>query len=237
MEFSRFIDARVEEAIKAFDLDENSSTKLRRIGRRLVRIRKERGEISYSHSVYEVGISAYLLSKGFEGVEVEKEVGVERELIKKRIVERKLIIDVYALKNNLIRGIEVETSWVPTTRAKIPVGYRSGKEIGKIARYGSRINLNLPSDKEYEFGLALPPFYILNHHCKFFTEEKRDVEKLKNIVDRFYSRPHIPLINFTTAWLHKIYIVYVDEFKVIEMDAKDYFSLLEDYHEVYRLFI
>lgn len=185
-------------------LEAPAREKLEQLGSRLkeLAIRKV---ISSNHTVMELVVASYLLSKGYE-------VYVEH------VLAPDLVCDIYASLNGESLIVEVETGFVPPENSTDPVAYRLARELSKVARY-SRYS-------DY-FAMAIPPFHILQlPYIVFLPPEERarwGIEYFKRLVDVYYTKPPVKLEELLLAKLHYIYIVLVDALKLIELTAREYF--------------
>ncbi|RLE92104.1 MAG: hypothetical protein DRN04_11225 [Thermoprotei archaeon] len=185
-------------------LDHKVVEKLEEIKTKLVEMWMK-GFVKSNHSVMEFIIAKYLLNKGMN-VEVEKEL------------EESLVCDIYAEKDGLKYIVEIETGFVPPSNSVDPVNYRRAREISKIARYSKYADI---------FILATPPYHILQIPYEFtLPSSQRNVEELKKIkmlLDNYYKSPPISLDELIKAKIDYIYIINVDELKIIEVDAVSYY--------------
>lgn len=186
-------------------LDDEIVKRLREIKAKLVEMWLK-GLVKSNHSVMEFVIAKYLLSKGMI-VEVEK------------VLEGNLVCDIYAEKDGSRHIVEIETGFVPPSNSVDPVKYRRAREISKIARYSKYADV---------FILATPPYHILQIPFEFtLPSSKRNIEELKKIkalLDEYYKSPPISLEELIKAKIDYIYIVNVDELKVVEMDVVSYYQ-------------
>jgi hypothetical protein len=78
--------------------------------------------------------------------------------------------------------------------------------------------------------LATPPVSILSIP-KVFGRPPRyrrrdEIERVKSLCDRYYRNPPITLNEIQAARLHMIYIINIDDGKIIEMDIESYFEAI-----------
>ncbi len=162
--------------------------------------------IKSNHTIMEVIIAAYLIERGYN-------ITVERKL------DEDLICDIYAEKEDTKLIVEVETGFVPPSNSLDPILYRAVREISKVVRYSKY--------SDY-FALATPPYHILQlPEFLFFPPSLRSshlIVKTKNILDRYYKNPPISEEEIKNARLDYIYLTIVDENKIIEYTAKEYYS-------------
>jgi len=162
--------------------------------------------VSSNHTIMELVVAAHLLSKGYE-------VDVEHPLAPN------LVCDVYAVREGESLIVEVETGFVPPENSVDPLAYRLARELSKVARYSRYADY---------FAMAVPPFHILQLPSLIFLppeERKRwGVERLKGLIDAYYSKPPVELEELLTARLHYVYLVIVDTLELIELTAREYFT-------------
>jgi integrase len=133
-----------------------------------------------------------------------------------------LICDLYATKGEGEAIVEIETGFIPPEHALDPLSYYSARVASKIARYSKFAN---------QFVLATPPVSVLPIP-KIFRRPPRDrsreeIKKVKELCDRYYRNPPISFSEVLNSRLHIIYIINVDQGKVIEMDVDSYFDATE----------
>jgi len=185
-------------------LDPDSAASLRWLGSKLKNLALRRA-ISSNHTVMELVVAAYLLSKGYS-VDAEREVAPG------------LVCDLYATKDDKTLVVEVETGFVPPENSKDPIAYRFARELSKVARYSKHADI---------FAMAVPPFHILQLPPLIFlpSAERRlwNLEAFKRILDAYYARPPLELDDLLSAKLHYVYVVLVDTLELIELTAREYF--------------
>jgi len=162
--------------------------------------------IKSNHTIMELIIAAFLIKRDFD-IYIEK------------YLDEDLICDIYAEKNGIKLIVEVETGFVPPSNSLDPILYRAVREISKVVRYSKYSNY---------FALATPPYHILQlPEFLFFPPSLRSMElitKTKEILDKYYKNPPISLEEIKSAKLDYVYLTIVDEQKVIEYTAKEYYS-------------
>ncbi len=170
-----------------------------------------RGLVKTNHSVMEVVVAGFLIRKGYELVEVEYKL------------DNDLVCDIYGVKADSTLVVEVETGFTPPSNAVDPLSYLKARIVSKIARYGKYAA---------KMTLAIPPYYaapipgILLKPPK--ARSKKELEKLKRLVDRYYHNPPVPLKDLHEARLHSILIVDVEDARVEEVDPIYYYQALGD---------
>ena len=175
---------------------------------RLIELYK-RNIVKINHSAMELVCARHLIRYGYA-------VDVERQL------NDILICDLYATKGEGEAIVEIETGFIPPEHALDPLSYYSARVASKIARYSKFAN---------QFVLATPPVSVLPIP-KIFRRPPRDrsreeIKKVKELCDRYYRNPPISFSEVLNSHLHIIYIINVDQGKVIEMDVDSYFDATE----------
>jgi integrase len=175
---------------------------------RLIELYK-RNIVKINHSAMELVCARHLIRYGYA-------VDVERQL------NDILICDLYATKGEGEAIVEIETGFIPPEHALDPLSYYSARVASKIARYSKFAN---------QFVLATPPVSVLPIP-KIFRRPPRDrsreeIKKVKELCDRYYRNPPISFSEVLNSRLHIIYIINVDQGKVIEMDVDSYFDVTE----------
>jgi len=185
-----------EGAIKKVDFVKN----------RLIELYK-RNIVKINHSVMELVCARHLIRYGYS-VDVEK-----------RLTDI-LVCDVYATKGDGEAVVEIETGFVPPEHALDPLSYYTARITSKIARYRKFAN---------QFVLATTPASILSLPY-IFRRPPRDrkyneLQQLKLLCDKYYDNPPISVDEILNGRVHMIYIINIDEAKVIEMDVDSYLEL------------
>ncbi len=165
----------------------------------------EQGAVKINHSVIELVVAAHLLSKGFQ---VDVEVGLDD-----------LRCDVMGVNDEKVI-VEVETGFVPPEHALDPDSFCRARVASKIARYSQyadRFYLAAPPT----YLMELPPFLMDPPHSRSETELK----KWKDLVDRYYRNPPVPLELLRVAKLNGVLVVYVDEGRIIELSSNVYINI------------
>jgi hypothetical protein len=184
-------------------LGDEARRKLEVLKNRLVHLRKK-NIIKINHSAMELVCAKHLISKGYD-LDVERELG------------ETLVCDLYAVKEEVVLIVEIETGFVPPENALDPLRYYEARIASKIARYSSH---------SMRFGLGTPPHHILNIPSIFLTPPKdrssEDLKILKGKCDKYYTDPSISIEDLRCAYLNSIYIINVDDVKVKELRPTDY---------------
>lgn len=175
---------------------------------RLIELYK-RNIVKINHSAMELVCARHLIRYDYA-------VDVERQL------NDILICDLYATKGDGEAIVEIETGFIPPEHALDPLSYYSARVASKIARYSKFAN---------QFVLATPPVSVLPIP-KLFRRPPRDrgrdeINRVKDLCDRYYRNPPVSFNEILNSHLHMIYIINVDQGKVIEMDIDSYFDAVE----------
>jgi hypothetical protein len=181
--------------------------KLNFVKYRLIELYK-RNLVKINHSTMELVCARHLIHYGYS-VDVEKQL------------TDILVCDVFATKGDGETIVEIETGFIPPEHALDPLSYYSARIASKIARYSKFSN---------QFVLATPPVSILSIPRVFGRPpryRKRDeVERVKLLCDRYYRNPPVSVDEIQAARLHMIYIINIDDGKIIEMDIESYFEAI-----------
>lgn len=163
--------------------------------------------VKINHSIMEVLCATYLVLRGYS-------VDVERKLTDT------LVCDVFGKKGDGIIIVEVETGFTPPEHALDPLTYLQARIVSKIARY-SRF-----ADK---FCLATPRHNILEVPQEFLKpprfREDREVKRLKELCDKYYSNPPITIEELQNSRLQSIFLLNIDDYEVVELSPDQYFQI------------
>ena len=166
--------------------------------------------VKINHSVLELICASTLISRGY-AVEVEKNIS---EI---------LVCDIFAKKGGGNTIIEIETGFTPPEHAMDTVDYYAARIMSKIARYSKHCT---------KFSLATPVIGILPIAKIFLlppnARQKEDVQKIKNLCDRYYKNPPINYDDILNAHLHSIYLINIDKGFAKELDPQGYVDLTDD---------
>ena len=188
------------------NLKENDVSKLNYVGQQLIGMYKK-NLVKINHSVLELICACTLISRGYT-VEVEKDVS---EI---------LVCDIYAKKGGGNTIIEIETGFTPPEHAMDTIDYFSARIMSKIARYSQHCS---------KFSLATPVVGILPISKIFLlppnARKKEDVQKIKDLCDRYYKNPPIKYDDILNAHLHSIYLINIDKGFAKELDPQGYVDL------------
>jgi hypothetical protein len=165
-----------------------------------------RNLVKINHSAMELICAKHLIHYGYR-VDVEKQL------------TDILVCDVHAEKGAGAAIVEIETGFIPPEHALDPLSYYAARIASKTARYSKY------ADK---FILATPPVSILPVP-PLFRRPPRDrrpseVKEVKALCDKYYRNPPVTEDEILNGRLHIIYIINIDEGKVVEMDVDSYFE-------------
>ena len=165
--------------------------------------------VKINHSILELICASNLISRYYK-VEVEK------------TITNVLVCDIFAKKGDGTTIIEIETGFTPPQHAMDTVDYFAARIISKIARYSkhcSKFSLATPV-----IGiLPIPKIFLLPPHAR--SEE--EVNKIKNLCDRYYKNPPIDYDDILNAHIHSIYLINIDKGFAKELDPQGYVDLTD----------
>jgi hypothetical protein len=190
------------------NLKENDISKLNYVRQQLIEMYKK-NLVKINHSILELICASTLISRGY-AVEVEKDV------------TNILVCDIFAKKGGGNTIIEIETGFTPPEHAMDTIDYFSARIMSKIARYSQHCS---------KFSLATPAVGILPISKIFLlppnARKKEDVQKIKDLCDRYYKNPPIEYDDILNAHLHSIYLINIDKGFAKELDPQGYVDLTE----------
>jgi len=178
---------------------------------------QKKNVVKINHSVMELVCAKYLILKGYE-------VQLEYQL------SDLLTCDLYSIKGygNLI--VEIETGFIPPEYALTPLTYTTARLASKIIRYNSFAG---------KFALGMPPHYILPFPRALAKPPRKrtpeEIDAIKKLCDRYYQNPPVTEEEIKNARIQEIYIIDVDQAKVLEIDPETYMKralhrgMLSDY--------
>ena len=177
------------------------------VKQRLIELYKK-NMVKINHSAMELVCAKHLIHYGYN-VDVEKQL------------TDILVCDLHATKGDGEAIVEIETGFIPPEHALDPLSYYSARIASKISRYSKFANL---------FVLATPPVSILPIPS-IFGRPPRDrkyseLEQVKLLCNKYYRNPPVSLNEILNGRLHIIYIINIDEGKVIEMDVESYLQAI-----------
>jgi len=191
------------------NLKENDVPKLNYVGQQLIGMYKK-NLVKINHSILELICASSLISRGF-AVEVEKDISDI------------LVCDIFAKKGGGNNIIEIETGFTPPEHAMDTIDYFSARIMSKIARYSQHCS---------KFSLATPVVGLLPISEIFLlppnARKKDDVQKIKDLCDRYYKNPPIKYDDILNAHLHSIYLINIDKGFAKELDPQGYVDLTKD---------
>ena len=191
------------------NLKENDVPKLNYVRQQLIEM-YQKNLVKINHSILELICASNLISRGY-AVDVEKDVSDI------------LVCDIYAKKGGGNTIIEIETGFTPPEHAMDTVDYYAARIMSKIARYSQHCS---------KFSLATPVIGILPISKIFLlppnARKKEDVNKVKDLCDRYYKNPPIKYDDILNAHLHSIYLINIDKGFAKELDPQGYVDLTQN---------
>jgi len=191
------------------NLKENDMPKLNYVRQQLIEM-YQKNLVKINHSILELICASNLISRGY-AVDVEKDVSDI------------LVCDIYAKKGGGSTIIEIETGFTPPEHAMDTVDYYAARIMSKISRYSQHCS---------KFSLATPVIGILPISKIFLlppnARKNEDVNKVKNLCDRYYKNPPINYDDILNAHLHSIYLINIDKGFAKELDPQGYVDLTEN---------
>lgn len=188
------------------NLTENDAPKLTLVRDHLIEMYKK-NLVKINHSILELICASNLISRGYS-VDAEKDVSDI------------LVCDIFAKKGDGNTIVEIETGFTPPQHAMDTIDYFSARIMSKIARYSQHCS---------KFSLATPVVGILPISKIFLlppnARKKEDVQKIKNLCDRYYKNPPIEYDDILNAHLHSIYLINIDKGFAKELDPQGYVDL------------
>jgi len=188
------------------NLQETDVSKLNYVRQQLIGMYKK-NLVKINHSILELICASSLISRGY-AVEVEKDVSDI------------LVCDVYAKKGGGNTIVEIETGFTPPEHAMDTVDYFAARIMSKIARYSQHCS---------KFSLATPVVGVLPISKIFLSppsaRNKDNVQKIKDLCDRYYKNPPIKYDDILNAHLHSIYLINIDKGFTKELDPQGYVDL------------
>src|SRR4030043_2383725 len=185
------------------DVSKEAKNKLNTLKDWLLRLHKE-NVVKINHSVMELICAKYLVLKGYE---VQLEYALNEPLT----------CDLNATKGYGNFIVEIETGFIPPEHALDPLTYTSARLASKIIRYSSFAG---------KFALGVPPHYILPFPQALAKPPRKrmptDIEFIKNLCDKYYSKPPVTREEICNARTQEIYIIDVDQARVQEVDPETY---------------
>lgn len=191
-------------------------SKINFVRERLIELYKK-NLVKINHSVLEMICAANLISHGYT-VDIEKQLS------------NILVCDVFATKGDGTFIMEIETGFTPPDHALDTIDYYVARISSKIARYSKHCS---------KFALATPVVGILPIP-KLFLKPPSDrkieeVQRIKNLVDRFYKNPPIEIEDILNARLHSVYLINIDKGFAKQLDPYTYLDLTEKLQDASEL--
>lgn len=191
-------------------------SKINFVRERLIELYKK-NLVKINHSVLEMICAANLISQGYT-VDIEKQLSDI------------LVCDVFATKGDGTFIMEIETGFTPPDHALDTIDYYVARISSKIARYSQHCS---------KFALATPVVGILPIP-KLFLKPPSDrkieeVQRIKNLVDRFYKNPPIEIDDILNARLHSVYLINIDKGFAKQLDPYTYLDLTEKLQDASEL--
>ena len=191
------------------NLKENDMPKLNYVRQQLIEL-YQKNLVKINHSILELICASNLISRGY-AVEAEKDVSDI------------LVCDIYAKKGGGNTIIEIETGFTPPEHAMDTVDYYAARIMSKIARYSQHCS---------KFSLATPVIGILPISKIFLlppnARKEEDVNKAKDLCDRYYKNPPIKYDDILNSHLHSIYLINMDKGFAKELDPQGYVDLTKN---------
>ena len=217
MDLEKFTDDvyTVAEKLTAGQTPEMKS-KINFVRERLIELYKK-NLVKINHSVLEIICASSLISHGYT-VDIEKQLS------------NILVCDVFATKGDGTFIMEIETGFTPPDHALDTIDYYVARISSKIARYSKHCS---------KFALATPVVGILPIP-KLFLKPPSDrkieeVQRIKNLVDRFYKNPPIEIDDILNARLHSVYLINIDKGFAKQLDPYTYLDLTEKLQDASEL--
>jgi len=173
--------------------------------------------VKINHSVLEIICASNLIAQGYT-VDIEKHLSDI------------LVCDVFATEGDGTFIMEIETGFTPPDHALDTTDYYIARIASKIARYSQYCS---------KFALATPVVGILPIPKLFLKptskRKKDEIQKIKDLADRFYKNPPIQLDDILNARLHSVYLINIDKCFAKQLDPYTYLELTEKLHEASEL--
>lgn len=173
--------------------------------------------VKINHSVLEMICASNLISQGYS-VDVEK------------YLSEILVCDVFATKGDGTFIMEIETGFTPPDHALDTIDYYIARIASKIARYSQYCS---------KFALATPAVGILPIPKLFLKppskRTKEEVQKIKDLCDRFYKNPPIETNDILNARLHSVYLINIDKCFAKQLDPYTYLEITSKLQEASEL--
>ncbi|MGI0045877.1 MAG: hypothetical protein ACREBB_01625 [Nitrosotalea sp.] len=173
--------------------------------------------VKINHSVLEIICASNLIAQGYS-IDIEKHLSDI------------LVCDVFATKGDGTFIMEIETGFTPPDHALDTIDYYVARIASKIARYSQFCS---------KFALATPVVGILPIPKLFLKppskRTKDEVQKIKDLCDRFYKNPPIEVNDILNARLHSVYLINIDKCFAKQLDPYTYLEIIEKLQEASEL--
>lgn len=201
-------------------LTENKSSEMKAkinfVRERLIEL-YQKNLVKINHSVLEIICASNLIAQGYS-VDIEKHLSDI------------LVCDVFATKGEGTFIMEIETGFTPPDHALDTIDYYVARIASKIARYSQYCS---------KFALATPVVGILPIPKIFLKppskRTKDEIQKIKDLCDRFYKNPPIEISDILNARLHSVYLINIDKCFAKQVDPYTYLELTGKLHETSEL--
>ena len=173
--------------------------------------------VKINHSVLEIICASNLIAQGYS-VDIEKHLSDI------------LVCDVFATKGDGTFIMEIETGFTPPDHALDTIDYYVARIASKIARYSQFCS---------KFALATPVVGILPIPKIFLKPPSKrtadEIQKMKELCDRFYKNPPIEVNDILNARLHSVYLINIDKCFAKQLDPYTYLEIIGKLQEASEL--
>ncbi|MGB9003411.1 MAG: hypothetical protein WCC52_06380 [Nitrosotalea sp.] len=173
--------------------------------------------VKINHSVLEIICASNLIAQGYS-VDIEKHLSDI------------LVCDVFATKGDGTFIMEIETGFTPPDHALDTIDYYVARIASKIARYSQFCS---------KFALATPVVGILPIPKIFLKPPSKrtvdEIQKMKELCDRFYKNPPIEMNDILNARLHSVYLINIDKCFAKQLDPYTYLEIIGKLQEASEL--
>lgn len=173
--------------------------------------------VKINHSVLEIICASNLIAQGYS-IDVEKHLSDI------------LVCDIFATKGDGTFIMEIETGFTPPDHALDTIDYYVARIASKIARYSQFCS---------KFALATPVVGILPIPRLFLKppskRAKDEIQKIKELCDRFYKNPPIDIGDILNARLHSVYLINIDKCFAKQLDPYTYLEIIGKLQEASEL--
>ena len=173
--------------------------------------------VKINHSVLEIICASNLIAQGYS-VDIEKHLSDI------------LVCDVFATKGDGTFIMEIETGFTPPDHALDTIDYYVARITSKIARYSQFCS---------KFALATPVVGILPIPKIFLKPPSKrtadEIQRMKELCDRFYKNPPIEVNDILNARLHSVYLINIDKCFAKQLDPYTYLEIIGKLQEASEL--